>query len=323
MVKHGNEYIRSSLPLLKNFKFYFQFEYLPQPANQVENIVASFATPFYIQEKKWFTRCDMSSEDDYFAALYSIPFTFDQFTICTDSFNKSISTLLNNNNINSNGNIYANLKTLIIEKGDIKPNENLNKSEIINLIIHTDFCFQNWLHILIKLSHLSLEGTAIMSSKAFNTLLNNTPNLYSLAMKKSLLRIVTDDCMNVSVCNGLSNKIRYLKLHSSTDQSECLNENDYHYILQPFVSKCSHLSFSIESETYIIGFILRYMNYLNSLHVHIMKKINASSITMKWLNQHYTKHNDSNCIIVIENKTVIFGYKKSHNTLINIYTELF
>ncbi|CAF3596074.1 unnamed protein product [Rotaria sp. Silwood1] len=84
--------ICSSLPLLQNFKFYFQFEVFPYSTNQVKQIVTSFSTPFYKREKNWFIRCDMSREYPYPAVLYSLPFPFDQFTILTNSFDESIST---------------------------------------------------------------------------------------------------------------------------------------------------------------------------------------------------------------------------------------
>ncbi|CAF0993115.1 unnamed protein product [Adineta steineri] len=51
--------ISLSCPLLKNFKFVFQFPYQSYISNQIEQIIASFSTPFYINEKKWFVRCDI------------------------------------------------------------------------------------------------------------------------------------------------------------------------------------------------------------------------------------------------------------------------
>ena len=49
--------IFSSLPLLN----YFQFIYYNHQLNQIKQVIASFSTPFYVHEKNWFIRCDMST----------------------------------------------------------------------------------------------------------------------------------------------------------------------------------------------------------------------------------------------------------------------
>ncbi|CAF3041254.1 unnamed protein product, partial [Rotaria sp. Silwood2] len=43
--------ILSSLPLLKNFKFYFQFAYYYHQFDQIKQVIASLSTPFYVLEK--------------------------------------------------------------------------------------------------------------------------------------------------------------------------------------------------------------------------------------------------------------------------------
>ncbi|CAF4235041.1 unnamed protein product, partial [Adineta steineri] len=69
--------ISSSCPLLKNLKFVFQFPYQSYISNQMKQIIASFSTPFYINEKKWFVRCDIWTR--YRAViLYTLPFTFNR-----------------------------------------------------------------------------------------------------------------------------------------------------------------------------------------------------------------------------------------------------
>src|SRR6202034_864592 len=93
------------------FQFYFQFKYLSNQVNRLKQSVASFSTPFYVLEKNWFIRCDISNEYPYCAALYSLPFPLDQYTIVSNSFDQSISTLPNSNITDSSNNIYANVKT--------------------------------------------------------------------------------------------------------------------------------------------------------------------------------------------------------------------
>ena len=107
MVKYGKRLIRSSLPLLKNFRFYFQFYYNSASSNQIEQIVASFSTPFYTHEKKWFIHCDLYTEYRI-ARFYSLPF----FRNISKLFRILITTT-----IIEMKNIYANIENnLYLEK---------------------------------------------------------------------------------------------------------------------------------------------------------------------------------------------------------------
>jgi hypothetical protein len=86
--------ICSSLPLLKIFKFYFQFDYSSQPFNQIEGVISSFSTPFYVLKNKWFIRCDMSDRYRHSVLLYSLPFPLQIYTAFHESsITKIISTL--------------------------------------------------------------------------------------------------------------------------------------------------------------------------------------------------------------------------------------
>ncbi len=301
--------ICSSLPSLKIFKFYFQFEYLQHPIDQIKQVISSFSTPFYKFEKNWFIRCDMSYGYRCLAALYSLPFPFDQLTIFTRSFDKSITTFLDDKSNNSNINIYENVKTLTFEQNYMKPDENFKKTEVVNLVINVYFNSINWLHVLTQLHYLSFVHDASMSSENFRILLENTPYLNSLAIEKNTLKTLTGNWNNASICNYLSNKIHCLKFHSNDYQSQCVNKNEIHHIVKIFVSKCQHLSLPIQSQIDTIALILRRMRQLRSLHVHIMENIHPL-ITMKWLDQQETKYNDSNCIIVKEKQDYYFWLGK-------------
>jgi hypothetical protein len=300
--------IRLSIPLLQNFKFYFQFEYLPYPPDQIKEIVASFSTAFYLLEKNWFIRCDISYRYRCHAILYSLPFHFQRFITFRSYRDKIISTLPENYINNSYTNIYTNVKTLEIDN-KYAASDDFKNTEVVNLIINVDFACASWSHILNKLCHLSFERGATMSSQEFRILLDNTPHLYSLAVEKNMLRTLTDNWRNDSVCHHLSNKIRSLKFHLYDKRSQCLNKSDFHQIGKIFVGKCQHLSLSIQSQIDIIGLILRRMKQLRSLHVHIIEKVHVI-ITMKWLDQQQTKYNESNCIIIKEEQDYYFWLGK-------------
>jgi len=249
---------------------------------------------------------DISFECPYIIDIYSLPFPLDQFTIIPYADIERNSNLWRSNRIYSFTNIYANVKTLRIEKCYDEPDEKFEKVKIFNLIIDTYFVHDKWFVILPNLRHLSLEHDGGMSSKNFRILLDSTPHLYSLEMKKIILQRLTDNWNNISVCKHLSDKIRCLKFHSNVDQSQSFNKSELYPIMQIFTSKCEHLSLSIQSEIDTIDFILRHMRQLHSLHVHIIEK-DHPSVTMKWLDQQQT---DSNCIIVKEEQDYYFWLGK-------------
>ncbi|CAF3977558.1 unnamed protein product [Rotaria sordida] len=171
--------ILSSLPLLKNFKFYFQFACYDYQLHQVKQVIGSFSTPFYVLEKNWFIHCDLSARcDTYdmynrrrkFAILYTIPFPFETLTIFKNSSKTMISNWSKNNIDHLSINTYKNIKTLIF-KSYTKPDQNFNR---------------NWIHVLTKLRHLTIDDCAVLSMENFNIFLDNTPYLYSLTAKKSV-----------------------------------------------------------------------------------------------------------------------------------------
>lgn len=291
------ELIHSSLSLLKEFKFYFQFRYQLLSVDENKQIIASFSTPFYVLEKKWFIRCDMYGSYRSLAAIYTIPFAFDRLTIVSNSTKKSISTYSNVDNEISMNNIYSHVKTLILEEKQSNPDNNLRRSQIINLIINDSFNPIDWIHVLTKLRHLELKSRSNLSSEDFRYLLVNTPHLHSLTTDKCILRTVTENWGYTLVCHKLSERIQSLKLYSSTRQSDCLSRNDLKQIIRIFAAKCQHLSLPVQLPSNSISFILQSMSQLRSLHVHTARKYN-SSLNMLWLEKEVLQLNNSNCIII-------------------------
>jgi hypothetical protein len=132
----------------------------------------------------------------------------------------------------------------------------------------------------------------------FNILLNNTPYLCSLAAKKSLMKLLTDNWTDICICKHLSQKIRSLTFHSYKNPLQCFHTNELEKILTSFSSKCQHLSLGIHSRNKrAIDFILRKMIQLNSLHLYI-QQYNSSPPTIEWLEQQNNRFNHSNSIIV-------------------------
>ncbi len=150
--------IRSSLSLLKIFKFYFKFEGYRLSDIQIKEIIASFSTPFYVLEKKWFIHCEICS---CCVTIYSIPFVFKRFRTFRCSIKERISTSLDNGFLN---NKYANVKTLTINHMNAEPDENFKKTSVVNLIVNVDLDFIKWIHVLTQLRHLDILSSVRTSS---------------------------------------------------------------------------------------------------------------------------------------------------------------
>lgn len=290
--------IRSSLPLLKYFQFYFQFIYVRNNFNPDLQIISPFSTPFYIDEKNWFIRCHICQTPKPWAIIYTIPFTFHQLTLLPKSSFKSISIYSNDIYNISNKYIYTNVKTLILEeKHLISDDDDINQIQIKNLIIQCHINLIDWIHLFNKLRHLEITSKARFLLKSFRLLLDNTPYLHSLTIEKSILRILTQNWRNDIICNHLSQKIQSLKLYSTMKQSHCLSKYELEQIIRIFSSKCQHLSLSVQSPNNTIPLILQKMSQLLSLHININEKPYIS-IDMIWLEKQQTKYNHSNSIIV-------------------------
>ncbi|CAF3381864.1 unnamed protein product [Rotaria socialis] len=287
--------IRSSLPLLKIFKFYFNFKYSLQSPYQMDEAVASFSTPFYILENKWFIRCDIS--DRGCALLYSLPFPFETYTALQGNNIKTISTFLDDYNNDFYTNIFSNVTTLEVLYKSSEPDENFHSNGLINLTIHNDFDSIKWMHVLNKLQHLEMHFLTAMPPNNFLHILKNAPHLRSLVTEKRILQIATEHWNNISICDHLSCKIISLKLCGRHARTQYINKHATQQIIRIFSSKCQHLSLCIQSSDNTIGFILENMPQLQSLHVNIYGKI-KSLIDMTWLQKEQTIFNSSNCIIL-------------------------
>ena len=256
--------IRFSLPFLEKFHFYFLFKL---PAD-IDIIIASFSTPFYLYEKRWFIRCDSGIQTTS-ACLYSLPFVFEHFAVQTYSFDTSVTTLLIDQN--SSRNMYKNITTLTVNNSCVEPHPTLRPQHVDRLILNASHLPNTWLSILTKLRHLSLGFEAKMTSNNFTDLLANAPNLYHLTISIDHLVTLTNDWNDVTVCELLSKKIRSLNLdpmrNSFRKSVNNIKPRELQHIARMFGVNCEHLTICLESHHIIETFILSYMKNLRSFNV--------------------------------------------------------
>ncbi|CAF2741970.1 unnamed protein product [Rotaria sp. Silwood2] len=302
--------ISASVPSLKNFKFVFQILCRDHQLNQLRQVMASFSTPFYTLEKNSFVRFNVSGQheipmhdveygtynsDMRHVILYTVPFSFEVFTVFK-TFSKTKTLDWPKNDIDYRSiNMRTNINTLLVKSYSV-PDPMLDGSSVINLIIHTSFDALAWTHILTKLRHIAIGDGASLCLEDFNILLDTAPHLCSLAVKKSTLKALTNNWTDICICRHLSRKIRSLTFSSNRNSSQFFEKNELEKILPIFSSQCQHLSLGVHSHSNTIDFILRKMQHLISLHVHIQRK-SVPSITIEWLEQQNTRFNRTNCII--------------------------
>ncbi|CAF0897334.1 unnamed protein product [Adineta steineri] len=295
--------IHSSCPLLRIFRFYFLFR--PLSLRDLKQLMNSYATPFFLKEKKWFVNCHLCASDrgrlySKQTMFYTLPYPMKTLTTYKNSLKKTMSTLP----IDDHVNIYRNVETLIY--GNYLPiNNDFNRTKINNLVIDTQFEAIHWLHTLTNLQQLHIDSYGYISIEQFRLLLDNASRLYSLSLRKSQLIKLTDDWNDFHICKHLSQKIRVLKFQSYGNTSECFNEYEIERMVSIFGNKCECLSLGVQIKTHTIEHILSRMLKLSYLFVFIPGNFQSSikkqlprsrPLTMEWLEKQQTPFNRSNCI---------------------------
>jgi hypothetical protein len=280
--------IVSSLPLLIKFQFYFKFWKDASPIGDINRIISTFATPFYLEEKHWFVRCDAHCQLFSSAVLYSLPFAFERFGIITHSFHESISTLNENSTSHFNQNVYTKVKTLVADVKCDKLDLGLTKRNVKHLILKFSGTPADWLFSMNHLRQLSLGSHIDIPPKDFARLLKNLPQLNSLIASYQTLKCITNYWKNKIACEQLSYKIQSLNLCSneyvSFHTQDYIKVDELVHIVRIFGRRCQHLTIIVYSRNVLAGLLLRTMKRLRSLKV-ILKEHENLKITKDWLRE--------------------------------------
>ncbi len=303
--------IVSSLLQLVNFQFYFKFWKDAGPMGDINRIVSTFSTPFYLEEKRWFVRCDTHRQMFSSAVLYSLPFAFERFGIVTHSFQESISTVDKNSTSQFNQNIYTKVKTLV---ADVKCNDldpGLRKRNVKHLILKFSGTPADWLFSMNHLRQLSLGSYIDITSKDFTCLLKNLPRLNSLIVSYPTLKCLTNYWKNKTVCEQLSCKIQSLNLYSneyvSFQNQDYVKVDELVHIVRIFGRRCQHLTITVYSRNVVAGLLLRTMQRLRSLKV-ILKEHDNLRITKSWLREQDVTLKDLDYSIIMNENEYSFWF---------------
>lgn len=278
--------IQSSLPLLKTFQFCFCFHSYANTLGQIRQTVASFSTPFYLFEKRWFIRCDYDCQ--FSAVLYSLPFAFTQMPIDVTSFDTSISTLIESGMDETKYESYEKVKTVLFNEKCKMPYRGFLTSHIVRLVLDAALP-TSWYFLFINLRHLEFRRHLHMSSTDFAQFLANTPQLQSLTVSILDLSRLTDKFTNNSVCDQLSQRIQSLTIsqyYSNSDGLGVVSVRLLSSLVHIFGKTCKHLSLGLAAHPNTVLPILQRMRQLRSLHIRPRPWCRTSHFTAtSWIEQ--------------------------------------
>ncbi len=309
------KFIVSSLPLLQNFQFCFKFWKDSGPIGDINRIISTFSTPFYLEEKRWFVRCDAHCQQFSTALIYSLPFAFKHFEVITHSFNESISTLSTCSTNDFHKNIYRNVKTLVAGVKCEKFDQNLTSRNVKHLILKIPGTPSDWIFSMTHLRQLSLGSQINMPSKDFASLLKNLPYLNSLIASYHTLKFLTNYWKNKTVCEQLSHKIRSLNVcldeYLSSHVQGYVKVDELLPIVHVFGERCQHLTVPVYSRNVVAGLILRTMRHLHSLKV-LLREHGDLKITKDWLKEQDVTLKDLDCSIIMDGNEYSFWFDNRH-----------
>ncbi|CAF0806321.1 unnamed protein product [Rotaria sordida] len=94
--KRWEQFIEINLPKLEKFEFYFDYwDPVKKTLTDLELIIASFRTPFWIEHKKWFVTCACDIKRSTIVYLYSMPICKSFLTYEIELQKNSLSTYSN------------------------------------------------------------------------------------------------------------------------------------------------------------------------------------------------------------------------------------
>ncbi|CAF2503643.1 unnamed protein product [Rotaria sp. Silwood2] len=132
------QFIQANLPFLNKFEFYLERTAdADYNRTDVELIIASFRTPFWLEYKKWFVTCEYKINLPRSILLYSIPICVSSMVYQSESTIISLSTfdVKGDNNVS----IMDNIKTIRLDFSKILLNDTPNQV-IMNVDVQIFFC---------------------------------------------------------------------------------------------------------------------------------------------------------------------------------------
>lgn len=296
--------IVAHLPLLTTFQFCFPFKSYRTTLADLDEIIDSYSTPFYLIEKRWFIRCDRNVDtyNTNAGIFYSLPYTFPEMLINISSFDASCSTLPVSDFDEVKDKHYRKIRTIAFTEECKIPHSGLISLNIENLILSTKLP-SSWLYLFSNICHLTIQGCGIgILPIDFENILRHTPKLQSLTISNSRLQYLTKKFSNTTICQYLSERIRSLTIADSSHLGY-VSVRSLISIVRVFSANCEHLSLGLAANPNTLRPILKRMRKLRSLYMEGRRSNLTDEHSINTLlNQQSTNKNDLDFVHTDANK---------------------
>ena len=287
------------LPKLKVFrlKMTFNFSTNGNIYKQIDELVDSFRTSFWIEEHRWYIRCDCYHVNKCnCSTLYTLPYTFNQCSYLDTYYSKS--TKYDESDIGSYNHVqYYDEKNIIISSSNKLSLLNTRFPNILHLEITLPLAgyFDSYAFLFHRLNSITVILHSVLGYDQLKMLLDRAYNLYSL--KFDSFRGLPEGIFKLT-----SSSVRRLDLMvaQKNDGNIFNNEDCIGLINSPLGQQCEVLLIEIEDRRNIIDLINR-MSHLRTLIFHCKETIcdhpKSSSVNedfIRWL-----KDNSSSKSIIV------------------------
>jgi hypothetical protein len=297
------------LPKLKVFRFEMRYplDIVDTREEEIDRILDSYRTPFWLIEHRWFVRCRWEPTDDRtYIFLYTLPYAFDAFIKHSQNCNTRIkSTCPRDNEYLFHDRVTTLFYQASIMDFAILPHDRFNKIQHseVELPFYGRFLsdmpqFDQLTSLVVKTSSSTHpddegsfyegsgdegsddEGSELQASddarSQLQALIDRAPRLYSLTIYIWSSSIVQQILSNIN-----SRSIRRLDLQSFFSPSDDCYFNSQQcatFIRSPLAIQCEILQIVVENRTNILD-IVHAMTNLRALHVQCLddkRKKNSS-----------------------------------------------
>ena len=257
-VLSGNDWqtlLETSLPKLKIFrlKMNFSFIFNTNLITDMDRLVNSYRTPFWLEEHQWYIRCDCYlALSDHLAVLYTIPYAFDQCSYLNTYY--SISTKPDDDQRYSHDRVYrVDPKFIRIDSMQNLEFFTIRFPNVHQMDIHFPWMdYSNMFHHLSfkQLRSLTVTLNGGFSYKQFQTFLHHTPRLYSLKITSFAKSIEGFFQLTSSSIRRLDLNVILGRYGLIWNHKDCMN-----LIRSPLGRQCEVLLISLENTKDILEII--------------------------------------------------------------------
>ncbi|CAF2563350.1 unnamed protein product [Rotaria sp. Silwood2] len=240
----------------------------------IDNLLNTFRTPFWLDEHRWFVRCQWNSSSDNIV-LYSLPYSSEDYFFQQQVHHFKFTCPNDEEYLSYN--CVRQIRSKITS--DYRPSLLIHFSNLESLEIHMP-ASENLCSIVTKMNHLrSLHvslGDDSTTLSDLQALFDRTPHLYSLGIDGCEVSQLID-------LNFICPSIRRLILTSHSDEhDEYLNDTQLTILANSLLGRqCEILSVDVENLMNII-YLVKNMVYLRALtcRCHRAKGENSRSSSL-------------------------------------------